>query len=69
MKILIQKFGGTSVATKEKRSYIIKKIKKAIDNGYKPVVVVSAMGREGDYYSTDNLKNLISEDFAVKMHP
>lgn len=64
MKIVIQKFGGTSVATEEKRKCIIKKIKGAINNGYKPVVVVSAMGRKGDCYSTDNLKNLISKDFA-----
>lgn len=64
MKIVIQKFGGTSVATEEKRKCIIKKIKVAINNGYKPVVVVSAMGRKGDCYSTDNLKNLISKDFA-----
>lgn len=65
MKIIIQKFGGTSVATKEKRIHIIKKIKEAMSEGYKPVVVVSAMGREGDCYSTDNLKNLLSDNFIV----
>ena len=45
MKIVVQKFGGTSVSTEERRQNVIKKVKKAIEDGFSPVVVVSAMGR------------------------
>lgn len=60
MDIVVQKFGGTSVATKDKRKHIIRKVKAAIANGDFPIVVVSAMGRTGDPYSTDTLLNLLS---------
>lgn len=63
MRILIQKFGGTSVATKENRLHVIKKIKSAINNGYTPVIVVSAMGRKGLPYATDTLLSLVTDDF------
>ena len=53
MKIVIQKFGGTSVSTKENREKVMEKVKESIDNGYSPVVVVSAMGRKGSPYATD----------------
>ncbi|WP_026485869.1 aspartate kinase [Caldanaerobius polysaccharolyticus] len=59
MKILVQKFGGTSVATPERREMVIQKILKAREKGYKCVVVVSAMGRKGDTYATDTLINLV----------
>lgn len=59
MKIIVQKFGGTSVATKEKRSMVINKVKKAIQLGYSPILVVSAMGRKGDPYATDSLLSLV----------
>lgn len=58
MKILVQKFGGTSVATQERREMIVDKVETAINNGYSPVVVVSAIGRNGDPYATDTLINL-----------
>jgi aspartate kinase len=63
MKILIQKFGGTSVSTEERRAFVVEKIKKAIHDGYSPVVVVSAMGRKGQPYATDTLLSLVSQDF------
>lgn len=63
MNIIVQKFGGTSVSTAERRKQVVSKIKKAIDDGYNPVVVVSAMGRKGDSYSTDTLLSLIDDDF------
>lgn len=63
MKIIVQKFGGTSVSSPEKRKFVILKIKKAIDDGYFPVIVVSAMGRKGQYYSTDTLLSLIEAKF------
>jgi len=60
MKIIVQKFGGTSVATQQRREMVADKIIDAIDRGYKPVVVVSAIGRKGDPYATDTLLSLIN---------
>lgn len=59
MKIIVQKFGGTSVRDDESRTHAIKHIKQAISDGYKAVVVVSAMGRKGDPYATDTLLSLV----------
>lgn len=59
MKILVQKYGGTSLATEESRQQVISKIidaKKVYDY---VVVVVSAMGRLGAPYATDTLLSLI----------
>ncbi|MBP2240183.1 aspartate kinase [Cytobacillus eiseniae] len=62
MKIIVQKFGGTSVRTQESRAYALKHIKKALADGYKLVIVVSAMGRTGDPYATDTLLSLVNTD-------
>lgn len=59
MKVIIQKFGGTTVATPEKRETLVSRVKKAQEDGFSPVVVVSAMGRNGDPYATDTLKSLV----------
>lgn len=59
MKVIVQKFGGTSVRNEEGRAYALKHIQKAVSDGYKCVVVVSAMGRFGDAYATDTLLELI----------
>lgn len=66
MKILVQKFGGTSVSTHERRENVADKIIKAKTEGYCPVVVVSAMGRKGQPYATDTLLSLISNKFKMK---
>lgn len=66
MKILIQKFGGTSVSSVERREMVVNKVKEAIDKGFSPVVVVSAMGRRGEPYATDTLLSLLSNDFKTK---
>jgi aspartate kinase len=58
MRILVQKFGGTSVASPEVRALVVKKINQALEQGFQPVVVVSAMGRRGDNYATDTLLDL-----------
>ena len=63
MKIIVQKFGGTSVSTEENRKKVIEKVKGAIKDGYSPVVVVSAMGRKGAPYATDTLLSLIKDEF------
>jgi aspartate kinase len=63
MKIVVQKFGGTSVSTEENRKKVIEKVKNAVNEGYSPVVVVSAMGRKGEPYATDSLLSLIDDKF------
>lgn len=68
MKILVQKFGGTSVATQERREMVVDKIESAVKRGYFPVVVVSAIGRGGDPYATDTLINL-ANSVGVKSNP
>ena len=59
MKIIVQKFGGTSVKDDKGRKLALAHIKDAISEGYKVVVVVSAMGRKGDPYATDSLIGLL----------
>lgn len=59
MKILVQKFGGTSVKDEKSREAAEKHIVHAISLGYKVIVVVSAIGRLGDPYATDSLLSLI----------
>ena len=59
MKMIVQKYGGTSVRDEASRQHAKKHIKKALADGYKVVVVVSAMGRKGDSYATDTLLSLI----------
>jgi aspartate kinase len=54
--IIVQKFGGTSVANVERILNVASCVKEEIDRGNKVVVVVSAMGK-----STDTLVNLAKE--------
>lgn len=60
MNIIVQKFGGTSVRDEESRAHARKHIEKAVKEGYKVVVVVSAMGRKGEPYATDTLLSLVN---------
>jgi len=55
-KIIVQKYGGTSVADADKIKKVANRIKKYVDNDYNVVVVVSAMGK-----TTDQLVKLASE--------
>jgi len=64
MKIIVQKFGGTSVKDEESRKHAVGHIEKALSEGYKVVVVVSAMGRKGDPYATDTLLSLIGGNLS-----
>ncbi|PWW27314.1 aspartate kinase [Cytobacillus oceanisediminis] len=59
MNIIVQKYGGTSVRDENSREHALKHIQKALADGYKVVVVVSAMGRKGDPYATDTLLSLV----------
>ncbi len=65
MEIIIQKFGGTSVATKENRQRVASIVKNTINQGKQVVVVVSAMGRIGEPYATDTLMSLIGHQQAM----
>ncbi|QGQ96284.1 aspartate kinase [Paenibacillus psychroresistens] len=55
MRILVQKFGGTSLSSVEARIHVINHIKRALVEAFNLVIVVSAMGRRGDPYATDTL--------------
>ncbi|MEW5785199.1 MAG: aspartate kinase [Bacillota bacterium] len=57
--MIVQKFGGTSVAKEYNREAAVKRVQEALEGGFKPVVVVSAMGRLGEPYATDTLKSLV----------
>lgn len=46
MRILVQKFGGTSVANLERMKKVQGKVTAALDKGYKVIVVLSAMAGE-----------------------
>lgn len=59
MRILVQKFGGTSVCTAERRAQVAEKIIAAKEEGFSPVVVVSAIGRSGDPYATDTFLSIV----------
>lgn len=59
MRVLVQKFGGTSVAGAAERERVLEKILAARKLGYALVVVVSAMGRRGAPYATDTLLELV----------
>lgn len=68
MSILVQKFGGTSVASAEGRERAIERIIEAKEKGYQVVVVVSAMGRKGAPYATDTLISLL-KDISLEVNP
>ncbi|ATY84973.1 aspartate kinase [Kyrpidia spormannii] len=59
MRILVQKFGGTSLAGDEPRQWAVHHVEKALAQEFRVVVVVSAMGRQGAPYATDTLLGLI----------
>jgi aspartate kinase len=62
MRILVQKFGGTSLSTVQARQCVIAHIEEAVALNYRLVVVVSAMGRLGDPYATDTLLEWIGRN-------
>lgn len=55
------KFGGSSISSAKARQIAALKVISAKEQGYKPVVVVSAMGRKGDPYATDTLLELMDD--------
>lgn len=63
MPLIVQKYGGTSVATAEHIKTVAKRIAKTFDNGNQVVVVVSAMGD-----TTDDLIKLAGQ-ITKQPHP
>jgi len=61
--IVVQKYGGSSIADKERILNVADKIKKRIEKGDKVVVIVSAMGN-----TTDNLIRL-AKSLSKNPHP
>ena len=63
MRIIVQKFGGTSVASPEVRQKVLTKVENARQQGYHPIIVVSAMGRTNDPYATDTLLGIAKSTY------
>lgn len=60
-QIVVQKFGGTSLATADRRNVAAVRVVECQSSGSLPVVVVSAIGRLGSPYATDTLLAFASE--------
>ena len=58
-KTVVQKFGGSSLATPESREIAASRVLEARARGVSPVVVCSALGRPPDPYATDSLAALL----------
>jgi aspartate kinase len=58
---IVMKFGGTSLRDESSRESVLTHIKRYAEAGERVVVVVSAMGRKGEPYSTDTLVNLLKQ--------
>lgn len=65
MEIIVQKFGGTSVATEESRIKCVEHVRRELSEGKSVVVIVSAIGRKGQPYATDTLIGLLEEGSGV----
>lgn len=63
MSIVVQKYGGSSVADTERIRNVAERIKRKAEAGYKVAVVVSAMGK-----TTDNLLSL-AKSLSVSPNP
>jgi aspartate kinase len=59
VKTIVQKFGGSSLATPELREIAASRVLEARQRGAAPVVVCSAIGRAPDPYATDSLLALL----------
>ncbi|MDF2615280.1 MAG: dapG [Clostridia bacterium] len=65
MNKVVQKFGGTSVATHESRERVVNKIIAAKNQDEFPIVVVSAIGRQGSPYATDTLIDFVNTSAGI----
>lgn len=62
--IVVQKYGGTSVADPEGRQALTERVRARLEAGDRVVCVVSAMGRAPSPYATDTLLGLVSASKA-----
>lgn len=69
MDVIVQKFGGTSVASELGWVQVEAKVRQAQAQGFAPVLVVSAMGRYPAPYATDSLLALIAPYQDVTLAP
>ena len=69
-EVVVQKFGGTCLATAELRKIAAARVLVCRNGGARPVVVVSAIGRNGSPYATDTLLTLANEsaDLSGRNH-
>ena len=58
-KTVVQKFGGSSLATPELREIAASRVIETRARGYSPIVVCSALGRAPDPYATDSLLGMM----------
>jgi len=59
VKTIVQKFGGSSLATAEARETAVSRVLESRTHGFMPVVVCSALGRSPDPYATDTLLSVL----------
>lgn len=59
--VIVMKFGGTSVADTVGRAALARRVQAVIELDKAPIVVVSAMGRDGAPYATDTLLGLVDD--------
>jgi aspartate kinase len=59
VNIVVQKFGGSSLASEQLREIAASRVLDVVRRGDSPVVVCSAMGRAPDPYATDSLAALL----------
>ncbi|MGH7736288.1 MAG: aspartate kinase [Candidatus Tyrphobacter sp.] len=59
--VAVLKFGGTSLADREKRALARRRVREAMEQGHAVVAVVSAMGRAPNPYATDSLLALLGD--------
>ena len=65
MAVVVQKFGGSSLASPELREKALNKVLALRAANADIVVVVSAMGRQGDPYATDTLISMLKQAGTV----
>ncbi len=65
-KLLVAKFGGTSLNSEQNRNTAVKHCASLLGEAEKIVVVVSAMGRLGDPYATDTLLDLLPTESSTR---
>ena len=69
-QVVVQKFGGTSLATADLRNIAAARVVDCKSSGFTPVVVVSAIGRLGSPYATDTLLAFAGEsaELSARCH-